>query len=333
MFCSLHSYEYDVILNSDVNCFHYHHWFYFEVSGMKVGVPYRFNIINCEKANSQFNYVTPCDIVMLPCGRAEMSSLFILYFRNHFSQSSLPSRGQKGRMYYTLTFSVTFQHSEDVCYLAYHYPYTYSALQMQLQCLHTRWTPINGTHRCSLSGEDLKRQWMKPDLKLSPTIYHAKGFLYYFNSIGRTPLVFCDYHGHSRKKNDFLYGSSIREALWQSGSTVNTVALKEDPGYRAGSSSCLTLPKILYKIAPAFAFQSCSFLVEKSQASTARVGVWREMGVVRSYTMESTYCGCDQGLYKVGAAALCSLLRDRVPSVTPFPFRFLCGGWVSQTCF
>lgn len=47
---------------------------------------------------------------------------------------------------------------------------------------------------------------------------------------------------------------------------------------------------------------SCSFLVEKSRASTARVVVWREMGVARSYTMESSYCGCNQGPYQVGEA-------------------------------
>lgn len=44
---------------------------------------------------------------------------------------------------------------------------------------------------------------------------------------------------------------------------------------------------------------SCSFLVEKSRASTARVVVWREMGVSKSYTMESSYCGCNQGPYQV----------------------------------
>lgn len=44
---------------------------------------------------------------------------------------------------------------------------------------------------------------------------------------------------------------------------------------------------------------SCSFVVEKSKESTARVVVWREIGVQRSYTMESTLCGCDQGRYKV----------------------------------
>lgn len=49
-------YEYDLVLNADINSNHYHQWFYFEVSGMRVGTTYRFNIINCEKSNSQFNY-------------------------------------------------------------------------------------------------------------------------------------------------------------------------------------------------------------------------------------------------------------------------------------
>lgn len=44
------------MLNSDINSNHYHQWFYLEVSGMRVGTTYRFNIINCEKSNSQFNY-------------------------------------------------------------------------------------------------------------------------------------------------------------------------------------------------------------------------------------------------------------------------------------
>ncbi|NXJ98973.1 CBPC1 carboxypeptidase, partial [Corythaixoides concolor] len=58
------------------------------------------------------------------------------------------------------------------------------------------------------------------------------------------------------------------------------------------------LPKILSQTAPAFCMGSCSFVVEKSKESTARVVVWREIGVQRSYTMESTLCGCDQGKYK-----------------------------------
>uniref|UniRef100_A0A3B4FT12 tubulin-glutamate carboxypeptidase n=1 Tax=Pundamilia nyererei TaxID=303518 RepID=A0A3B4FT12_9CICH len=388
--CPLFSsrYEYDLILNPDVNSSQHTQWFYFEVSNMAADVPYRFNVINCEKSNSQFNYgMQPVLYSVKEAleGRPHWISTGteICYFRNNFC----PAKGRRRTTFYTLTFTITFKHSEDVCYLAYHYPYTYSALMAHLKILQKsvdpakvffkqqtlcstlagnscpivtitacpvsrRWKDlhqmrnrpyivltsrvhpgesnaswvmkgtleflcsndlvaqslreafvfkvipmlnpdgvINGTNRCDLNSKDLNRQWSKPDPLLSPTIYHTKGFLYYLNIIGRTPVVFCDYHGHSRKKNVFLYGCSIKETLWQSGSAVDTVGLKEDPGYR-------TIPKTLDRIAPTFSFNSCNFLVEKSRSATARVVVWREMGVLRSYTLENTYNGCNQGIYK-----------------------------------
>ncbi|XP_040894076.1 LOW QUALITY PROTEIN: cytosolic carboxypeptidase 4 [Toxotes jaculatrix] len=337
-------YEYDLILNADANCSQHTQWFYFEVSNMVADVPYRFSVINCEKSNSQFNYgMQPVLYSVREAleGRPHWvrTGTEICYFRNHFC----PARGRRRAPFYTLTFTITFKHSEDVCYLAYHYPYTYSALKAHLRVLQKSVDPsqvffrqqilcgtlagnscplvtitacpasrawrdmhqlrnrpyivltgrvhpgesnaswlmkgtleflcssdpvaqslreafvfkiipmlnpdgvINGTSRCDLNGEDLNRQWCKPDPALSPTIYHTKGFLYYLNSIGRTPL---------------------------------------------------TIPKALDRIAPAFSFNSCNYLVEKSRSATARVVVWREMGVLRSYTMESTYNGCDQGINK-----------------------------------
>jgi len=64
------------------------------------------------------------------------------------------------------------------------------------------------------------------------------------------------------------------------------------------------LPKLLQQAAPSFSLGSCSFVVEKYKESTARVVIWRQLGVIRSYTMESSYCGCDQGPYKVTLMAL-----------------------------
>ncbi|XP_062855346.1 cytosolic carboxypeptidase 1 isoform X2 [Trichomycterus rosablanca] len=384
-------FEYDLVLNSDVNSNHYHQWFYFEVSNMRVGVPYHFNIINCEKSNSQFNY--GMQVIMYSVQKAISGSPCwvrtgsdICYYKNHFSRSSIAAGGQKGKSYYTLTFTVTFHHKDDVCYFAYHYPYTYSTLKMHLEKLSAMSTPyiyykreqlcqtvggnecplltitampesssndhvcqfrnrpliflsarvhpgetnaswvmkgtleflmsssplaqslresyifkiipmlnpdgvINGSHRCSLSGEDLNRQWQSPSAELHPTIYHAKSLLQYLSAIGRAPLVFCDYHGHSRKKNVFMYGCSLKETVWQTNVSASSSDLQEDLGYR-------TLPKLLSQLAPAFSLSSCSFVVERSKESTARVVVWREIGVQRSYTMESTLCGCDQGKYK-----------------------------------
>ncbi|XP_070760565.1 cytosolic carboxypeptidase 1 [Enoplosus armatus] len=384
-------YEYDLVLNSDINSNHYHQWFYFEMSGMRVGTTYRFNIINCEKSNSQFNYgmqVLMYSVQEAISGRPRWvrTGTDICYYKNHFARSSIAAGGQKGKSYYTMTFSTSFSHKDDVCYFAYHYPYTYSTLKMHLSKLEALRTPqiylrqdvlcetlggnscplltitampesnsndhicqfrnrpliflsarvhpgetnaswvmkgtleflmgtsalaaslreayifkivpmlnpdgvVNGNHRCSLSGEDLNRQWQSPNPELHPTIYHTKSLLQYLAHIQRAPLVFCDYHGHSRKKNVFMYGCSVKETVWQSNISATSSDLQEDLGYRA-------LPKILSQIAPAFSMASCSFVVERSKESTARVVVWREIGVQRSYTMESTLCGCDQGKYK-----------------------------------
>ena len=68
---------------------------------------------------------------------------------------------------------------------------------------------------------------------------------------------------------------------------------------RVYAISMQVLPRLLDSTAPVFSFKSCSFVVEKSKEATARVVVWRQLGVARSYTMESTYCGADQGPYKV----------------------------------
>ncbi|XP_077456293.1 cytosolic carboxypeptidase 1 isoform X3 [Stigmatopora argus] len=387
----IRKYEYDLVLNSDINSNHHHQWFYFEVSGMRVDVTYRFNIINCEKSNSQFNYGMQALMYSVQeaiGGRPRWvrTGTDVCYYKNHFARSSIATGGQKGKSYYTISFSTIFNHKDDVCYFSYHYPYTYSSLKMHLSKLEAMKGPeiylrqdvlcdtlggnscplltitampesnssdhicqfrnrpliflsarvhpgetnaswvmkgtleflmgtsllaatlreayifkivpmlnpdgvINGNHRCSLSGEDLNRQWQIPNPELHPTIYHTKGLLQYLAHIQRAPLVFCDYHGHSRKKNVFMYGCSIKETIWQTNINAASSDLQEDLAYRA-------LPKILSQIAPAFSMASCSFVVERSKESTARVVVWREIGVQRSYTMESTVCGCDQGKYK-----------------------------------
>nr|XP_039257203.1 cytosolic carboxypeptidase 1-like [Styela clava] len=397
--------EYDLILDSDCNTNHHHQWFYFEVSNVTSGVPYRFNIVNCEKSNSQFNYgMQPLMYSVSearlgnPCWRRAGTNL--CYYKSHFSRSAVSAGGVKGRSYFTMTFTVNFTHNKDICYFAYHYPYTYTQLQADLHKLvsqvdenevyvrvqtlcqtlgqnkvpvltitaqpdfneekdneeaiaelrsrpyiflssrvhpgesNSSWTMrgtlklllssknstdinpkmlgvaqqlrrsfifkivpmlnpdgvINGHHRCSLTGEDLNRQWTDPDPVLFPTIYHTKGLLQYLYSIGKAPLVYCDYHGHSRRKNVFMYGCSRRESVIAGESDVIQGA-PDDTGYK-------TIPKLLNKMAPAFSMSNCSFIVEKCKESTARVVVWKEMGVARSYTMESTYCGCDQGKYK-----------------------------------
>lgn len=47
--------------------------------------------------------------------------------------------------------------------------------------------------------------------------------------------VFCDYHGHSRKKNVFMYGCSVKETVWQSNIRATSTDLQEDLGYRVNA--------------------------------------------------------------------------------------------------
>ena len=48
--------EYDLILNPDINSTGNQQWFYFQISKNKSYLDYTFNIINLEKANSQFSF-------------------------------------------------------------------------------------------------------------------------------------------------------------------------------------------------------------------------------------------------------------------------------------
>ncbi|XP_072166605.1 cytosolic carboxypeptidase 1-like [Diadema setosum] len=403
-------YEYDLIACTDINSNHYHQWFYFEVSNIKAGVRYRFNMINCEKVNSQFNsgmqpVVYSMREAMLGRPRWERAGSEVAYYKNNYNRSLVATGGQKGKTYFTLAYTLTFQHDNDICYIAYHYPYTYTTLQVHLckleaslgefskiylrrqtlchslggnECpvltitanptsldkegvtqfrnrryifLSARVHPaesnssfimkgtlkflvsthptaqalretfifkivpmlnpdgvINGSHRCSLSGEDLNRRWLLPNKELHPTIYHTKGLLQYLTLINRSPLVYCDYHGHSRKKNVFMFGNSAAQS-YAPEDLQNFGIPSGVSGAKVEDTSYKQLPRILNNLAPAFSLSTCSFTIDKDKDSAARVVVWREMGVARSYTMESTYCGFDQGKYK-GLQVSTSMLEE-----------------------
>ncbi|XP_073957932.1 cytosolic carboxypeptidase 1-like isoform X5 [Choristoneura fumiferana] len=372
--------EYELILMPDVNSTKRHQWFYFEVRNMQQGRPYIFNIVNCEKSDSQFNFgMKPVmySVKEAVLGRAGWirAGSDICYYRNSYHYANQKSHN---KCYLTVTFNIDFPHSNDVCYLAYHFPFTYSmmmtkiwqwSLQMppnaylraeplcyslnsnevplltvsaedtptnpivdrEIIFLTARVHPgesnaswvmdgtlscllgdsetanalrskfvfkivpmlnvegvVNGCHRCGLTNEDLNRRWCKPSPVLHPTIYHTKGLIEYLVRVWKkSPLVYCDYHGHSRKKNVFFYGCAGAESWCSSDRLVPDEPVKY-----------LMLPALMHRISPAFALGSCSFRVERERESTARVTVWRHLGVTRSYTMEASFCGFDRGPYK-----------------------------------
>jgi len=69
---------------------------------------------------------------------------------------------------------------------------------------------INGNYRCALCGGDLNRRWKTPSKILHPIIYHAKKMIQEVHA-EREVLLFVDLHGHSRKKDIFMYGCNIQK--------------------------------------------------------------------------------------------------------------------------
>ena len=69
---------------------------------------------------------------------------------------------------------------------------------------------INGNYRCSLAGCDLNRRWKYPSEILHPTVYHCKKLILRLAE-DRPLALYCDLHGHSRRKNIFMYGNTVKD--------------------------------------------------------------------------------------------------------------------------
>jgi hypothetical protein len=96
---------------------------------MRQDLTYRFNIINFEKINSQFN--SGMQPVMFSVRDALNRKPYwrrigdkISYYKNTY--------GKKKKIFYSLTFNIRFDYDNDICYIAYHYPYTYTTLMVNL---------------------------------------------------------------------------------------------------------------------------------------------------------------------------------------------------------
>lgn len=125
--------EYDLEIAPDMNTRGNTQWFYFGVTNALVGVPYKFNIVNCVKPDSLFNagmlplvYSTEAARSSTVGWRRRGES--VCYYQNR-------TRRRGAQYFYTLTFSLVFAHVADVCYLAYCYPHTLTDLRLHLRRL------------------------------------------------------------------------------------------------------------------------------------------------------------------------------------------------------
>jgi hypothetical protein len=130
-----------------------------------------------------------------------------------------------------------------------------------------------GNYRCSLAGVDLNRQWALPHSHHHPEIYAAKALLQGLLAEHGSVALFCDLHGHSVKRGNFLFGCEAG---------------------KAGPIGARVFPQLLSRTDPSFDLQGCKYREQRSKANTGRVVV-SQLGVDNSYTLESSLGGAGLG--------------------------------------
>ena len=134
---------------------------------------------------------------------------------------------------------------------------------------------INGNYRCSLCGSDLNRRYKAPSKILHPVVYAVKRLVKNFSK-EREIALFCDLHGHSRRKNIFMYGNNYTEK----------------------PEATRMFPYILSKLCDYFSFEQCRFSMHRSKEATARIAMWKELQIPNIFTMEASFSGADKGALK-----------------------------------
>ena len=124
---------------------------------------------------------------------------------------------------------------------------------------------IIGNYRTSMSGNDLNRQYSHPDKKLHPEVYALKNIMKHLTFgkkrdpdtegiqiIEEDILTYIDIHGHSLKKNVFMYG--------------NQYPLSSDKYYKTR-----LIPKLFSEETQSFRYYSSQFKYEHRKRNTARI--------------------------------------------------------------
>ena len=127
---------------------------------------------------------------------------------------------------------------------------------------------IHGNYRTNLSGKDMNRYWEDPSKFLIPEIYFFKKFIMQLHEEHGVAL-FCDLHGHSKKKNSFVYGCHNPRRPFEG---------KE-------------FPFLISKLFEGFSFKCCSFLKKDVREGSSRSVLSRELRIGDVFTLENSFCG------------------------------------------
>ena len=131
---------------------------------------------------------------------------------------------------------------------------------------------INGNYRCGLCGGDLNRWFKTPSKVVHPTVFALKWLCWEFKE-EREVALFVDLHGHSWKKNIFMYGNNI-QTDW-SGTRI--------------------FPFIIAKLLDYFSYNYSRFNYSWYKEATARISLFKELKIPNIFTMEASFLGADTG--------------------------------------
>ncbi|RKP18558.1 hypothetical protein ROZALSC1DRAFT_29771, partial [Rozella allomycis CSF55] len=271
---------YFLFIRPDVgsNLGQHHQWFYFEVSNTKKDEEYTFYVINYVKPSSSFEdgmqpvfYSTKSSEA---CNKGwHRHGYDISYFKH-----VIPNPSKENANYSALKFKINFPYDDDECYLAYHFPYTYTDLQVYLDSTSRRINvPSNDIYYerqavCYTDNNNVV------DCLTITNMYSVKPIenrTYIFI----TARISIDLHGHSRKNNIFVFGCPNANNLEK----LFTFSLKQSCDFVDYSNS--------------------RFKIQKSKRTTARVVLWKELNIPCSVTIETSYLGATEGndaLYRAG---------------------------------
>ena len=129
---------------------------------------------------------------------------------------------------------------------------------------------VEGNYRVCLCGSDLNRVWANPDPVKHPVVCATKQL------VGELrPVLYIDFHGHSRMNGTFAYGCPFEEAEMKNHEKI--------------------FPKIIALLCEAFSFPKCTFSMPPGRLTASRCVFKLEMGLAQSYTIETSFGGITSG--------------------------------------
>ena len=167
---------------------------------------------------------------------------------------------------------------------------------------------IEGSARVNVFGDDLSRMWEAPDPDHHPVITQTKKLI--ANTATMRPIsLYIDFHGHAGLHGAFVYGCP------------NT----DDEGLRNAEKM---FPRLFALLSNEASWENCTFSFPKARQGAGRIVVRKELGVVQSFTVETSFGGIIGGpqagtLYdaelwrKVGERCGTAIYHLLIPTASP----------------